>query len=608
MADSSPFLTRAPVRAAIAVVVAALTAVLGVVMFPPYDGAEAAYVWLVPLALWLSFRPGGRRVWLVGFAIGWVHWAVLLAWLRHSPSAVDLPGAWALGWGMVLALAAVVAIFFAGWVRVAAWLIPRVREAKFPIRLLGWAGLAGLWILLEWIRGWLFTGFPWLPLAASQWQRPLVLQILSVTGVAGLSFLLVYFNLAVAHYLRALVSVRRAKWWERLSPDFYSALGLLAVAIFAGLNAFAGRADPRPLVRAAFIQPDIPPAQRWDQESAQFVTRLTSELMTEAALVHTARETDDWLALYALTPGVEDDGLTDASIATAWAQLLSTEAGAPPITRRADLAARQLATTGPWPGDAEVILWPEVSLPVYAVADGALHEIYASLARITGRPALQGALTLAGEDVFNAVVLTAPQEAEATDFNVYRKQRLVPFGEFVPLADWVPWLSTVVPIPGSFAAGDETVLLDVRASGRLVRFAPLICYEDVYAGLARDGVRAGADAFFVATNNAWFGDHAGPLQHAAHAVLRAVETRRPVLRVGNAGWSGWIDEYGFIRWQMRDPQSGEMAFRGVDSVAVTRDPAWTRRQSGYVQAGDWMVALGSVLFIVSLVLAARRAV
>jgi apolipoprotein N-acyltransferase len=101
------------------------------------------------------------------------------------------------------------------------------------------------------------------------------------------------------------------------------------------------------------------------------------------------------------------------------------------------------------------------------------------------------------------------------------------------------------------------------------------------------------DFLFVATNNAWYGEEGGAYQHAAHAVLRAVETRRPVIRCGNGGWSGWIDEYGNIREVLQRPGKG-IYFRGSDIIHVDRDRRWAGRLTFYVRFGDWFV-LGCAL-------------
>jgi apolipoprotein N-acyltransferase len=127
---------------------------------------------------------------------------------------------------------------------------------------------------------------------------------------------------------------------------------------------------------------------------------------------------------------------------------------------------------------------------------------------------------------------------------------------------------------------------------------PLICYEDVFPELARNSVLAGSDVLAVLTNNGWFGEGGAAVQHAAHSVLRAVETRRPALRCGNGGWSGWIDEFGAVRSTLTD-ESGRIFFRGTRTVAVTRDARWIGRRSFYVLHGDWFVLTSVVLVLVA---------
>ena len=110
------------------------------------------------------------------------------------------------------------------------------------------------------------------------------------------------------------------------------------------------------------------------------------------------------------------------------------------------------------------------------------------------------------------------------------------------------------------------------------------------------------------TNNGWFGEGGAAEQHAAHSVLRAVETRRPVLRIGNAGWSGWIDEFGAIRAVLRKVDrlgadgvtrqfvstkpadvQGSIYFKGAGVIDVTRDIRWAGRESFYIKHGNWFL-------------------
>jgi apolipoprotein N-acyltransferase len=92
----------------------------------------------------------------------------------------------------------------------------------------------------------------------------------------------------------------------------------------------------------------------------------------------------------------------------------------------------------------------------------------------------------------------------------------------------------------------------------------------------------------VLTNNAWYGEKGAATQHAAHSILRAVETRRPVLRCGNGGWSGWIDEFGSVRATVTN-EAGSIYFRGTETIAVSRDSRWIGQMSFYVEHGDWFV-------------------
>jgi apolipoprotein N-acyltransferase len=100
----------------------------------------------------------------------------------------------------------------------------------------------------------------------------------------------------------------------------------------------------------------------------------------------------------------------------------------------------------------------------------------------------------------------------------------------------------------------------------------------------------GAEVLAVLTNNAWFGEGGASYQHASHSVLRAVETRRPVIRCGNGGWSGWIDEFGKIRAAMTDT-AGSVYFRGTVTYEITRDSRWIERPSFYAMHGDWFVGV-----------------
>ncbi|HUG10963.1 MAG TPA: apolipoprotein N-acyltransferase, partial [Opitutaceae bacterium] len=200
------------------------------------------------------------------------------------------------------------------------------------------------------------------------------------------------------------------------------------------------------------------------------------------------------------------------------------------------------------------------------------------------------------EKWFNAAVVIDPENGVQAER--YVKRHLVPFGEYVPIRPVFGWLEKFVPIGGDFVRGTSPAPLTI-STGKGPRSAGiLICYEDVFPNLARSATRAGAEVLVNVTNNAWYGEGAAAYQHAAHSVLRAAENRRPIVRCGNGGWSGWIDEYGSVRATLED-EHGSVYFRGGETVAVTRDARWIGRETFYTRHGDWFVALcGAIVLLV----------
>ncbi|NPB09433.1 MAG: apolipoprotein N-acyltransferase [Thermodesulfobacteria bacterium] len=193
--------------------------------------------------------------------------------------------------------------------------------------------------------------------------------------------------------------------------------------------------------------------------------------------------------------------------------------------------------------DPSVILWPETALPFLFPVESLSQEVLV-WQKSHGVPLILGAprLGLFGEKprIYNSLFLI--KDGRVVSF--YDKQRLVPFGEFIPLEDKIPLLRTFAVASGDYSPGPAggPLKLDEKRV-----FGPLICFESVFPDLAYEQVRRGATVLLVATNDAWFDRSAGPYQHFAQAVFRAVETRRYLLRVANTGISGLIDPHGRIR-------------------------------------------------------------
>jgi len=187
----------------------------------------------------------------------------------------------------------------------------------------------------------------------------------------------------------------------------------------------------------------------------------------------------------------------------------------------------------------------------------------------------------------------------------YLKRRPVPFGEYAPLRQYLPFIGKVVPLANDIVAAEAAVVIPTVLGGEKWPVGVMICNEDIYPSLSRDMALAGAAWLLVVTNDAWYGTEAGAYQHAANSVLRAVETRLPLVRCGNHGWSGWIDEFGHIRYVLQDAD-GSIYFRGVGPMEVTRAVSLHGETSFYVRHGNWFVGLSGILLLASGLLLCRR--
>ncbi len=246
-----------------------------------------------------------------------------------------------------------------------------------------------------------------------------------------------------------------------------------------------------------------------------------------------------------VTPGVVQAGLGHYD-------QLATEIGMYAVVRRivdAHVALSQELLSGARP---DFLVWPETVYPTTFGApkspDGAAFdaEIAAFVAR-AGVPLLLGAYAVGEGREYNAAFVLQPGAAPA-DAPAYRKARLFPFTERVPawldtpaLRARLPWLGTWVP-----GAGARTLPLHL-ADGRVLRIAPLICYDAVDPSLAIAAAREGAELIVTLSNDSWFAAGNGPWLHLVVAAFRSIETRRPQVRATNTGLSAIVSASGEIR-------------------------------------------------------------
>ena len=222
-------------------------------------------------------------------------------------------------------------------------------------------------------------------------------------------------------------------------------------------------------------------------------------------------------------------------------------------------------------------------------ADKNFQEWVAKFARENRTALIFNSLEPAGPDAYHNSALLINEEGRM--IAQYDKIRLMPFGEYVPLPQWLPGKSLITTIVGEFTAGDKYTVMPIVH----YRAGVFICIESAYPWIARQLTHEGADVLINISNDGYLGPTAVMRQHLANAIFRAVENGRPVLRVTNSGVSAFISEFGVIRDQTAGFQEDARAWT-VNSM-FNRDTFYTRHGDLFVKfcaAMTAIVLLGAV--------------
>jgi apolipoprotein N-acyltransferase len=230
------------------------------------------------------------------------------------------------------------------------------------------------------------------------------------------------------------------------------------------------------------------------------------------------------------------------------------------------------------------LVWPESSVPLAYESAVVYRREVAALAKEMNVFVTLGSVTFAEGDAHNSAITVTPEGEPSAR---YDKMHLVPFGEYVPLRRILFFVEPLVRKVGNFRPGLSRPLGKVG----YYPFGAAICYEIIFPELSRASVERGAQFLVTITNDAWFGRSSAPYQHFAHAVFRAVETRRPVVRAANTGISGFVDAYGRI--QQESALFEEAAL--VETIRLRED------KTVYVRWGDWLPKFSFVVAFLTLV-------
>jgi apolipoprotein N-acyltransferase len=493
--------------------VAVSTGVIMTLCFAPFEQTWLCWIALTPLlaAVWFSGEKSKRR-WLrdlfLGYVAGVVFFWGVFSWLH----TVTVPGLILVGLYM--------GVYFAIWSWLAGLLRPRQlvpvpappRNASpnelSKIRSPWLSSLHNLWLALilaagwtglEWVRSWMFSGWGWNGLGVPLHGVLPIIQIAEITGVAGLSFLVVFANVIGVATVRRLTIESRVQI-RRPHYDFTLTLAAIVGICGYGIRVLQMPAETVPL-RIAALQANVP---REEKFSRQFQEK-TFQQFTR-------------------------------------------------LTRFA------LATQPP----PQLIIWPESSTPAPVLVDEANYQFVTELSASIKTDLLLGTIDVDQQGDYNAALLVSNA---GHNIQLYRKLHLVPFGEYVPGRNTIPFVARIVgdQVPGDFTRGKEPVVFRLTTDHVLV--APLICFEDTLGELTRQFVLRGANLLANVTNDGWFLRSAGSQQHLANAIFRCVETRRPMARAANTGVTCFVNRFGRVTQTLLDSKGSQFT-EGVLSGTI----------------------------------------
>jgi apolipoprotein N-acyltransferase len=456
-----------------------------------------AWFALVPF-LFAVENTGPRRAFFLSYLCGLVFWAGAIYWLAN-----------------VTVLGLIVMILYLALYFGAFGLLISRPFIKLPVLF-----IPAFWVILEYLRSSLLTGFPWALLGYSQYLNLPFIQAADIGGVWLISFFIVLINFIIKE---AIAKKNKS----------YLVSGFILIIVIFGYGFFRlYQQQEGNLLKVSVVQGNIPQEAKWDSYSRDFIIDRYFKLTSQA---------------------------------------------------KAD--------------NPDLIVWPEASLPIIPEEEPLYYGKFSRYVKSINKPLLFGAVTLRQGNFYNSALLAS---SEGVLLGRYDKLHLVPFGEYIPLRNVFSFLNTFAPI-GDIAAGRQYTLFKVYSqkikvpslitnrpagfSRRQYQFGVLICFEDIFPGLARTFVNKGADFLINITNDAWFGRSSEAYQHLSASVFRAVENRVYLVRAANTGVSGFIDPRGKIISLVNNPDGRQIFISGFKTQGIS-----IRRQSSfYRNHGDFIV-------------------
>ena len=480
--------------------------------------------WLAGAMFMFALAP--YQLWFIALISPLVLYALLLAPMTHARAFLIGEmygmGLWCGGafwlytsihqYGNTSAVLAVLMIAVMGLVMglfhgLLAWVFNKY-TAKQPF------SFASLWVLQEWLKTWLFTGFPWLFVGYAYTEQMWINSLAPIFGVLAISFLSVFVSASLVETIR-----------KRYQFVILASVLLVASVALWLINPAWTQAKNSPNLKVSLIQGNIPQDLKW-------LTSYQSKT----------------LEIYATLSQSE------------WGQ--------------------------------DIVVWPEASIPMTQLDAWEFISEVANIAKqtntswITGVPYVDNSEYNSATDkhppYYNSVIALG-----ANAEGLYKKQNLVPVGEYVPFEGLLNW--ALPDLMGGAISFSEGKANQPPLSAKNNRVGVAICYEVAYPDTTRQNAKH-SDFLLTVSNDAWFGTSAGPLQHLQMVQMRAIETGRWFVRATNTGVTAIINDKGQI--VAKAPQFQSTVLRGEIQSRTGNTP--------FMRWGSYpILLLSGFLFLIS---------
>lgn len=431
-----------------------------------------AWVCLVPLFVYVQDKPL-KDVYITSFITGLLGFGVVYYWMGDFGQAVPF--------GKVVIIALIVpciSVFFATKILVGEYL--RRMFSRFILII-----YPSVWIAFDWVQTIGTMAFPWNFLGYTQYPFINFIQIASITGIFGITFIIVFANISIAALIKARIFA--GSYRTALVGCSIVCIVVIVSTIYGFIRLQHHKTYTNSHLRVAMVQSCFSPWENWIKNRYIYLDILRR--LTNQAMQH-------------------DPDLI------VWSESATLE---------------------------------NISYSYFNGNLNHFEEEVLALAAQNRVPLLTGEIGII-EDVVNKryypqnsmVLINSAGQVVST----YAKIHLVPFGEWFPYGELFPFVTDIVDAFGgsNFMPGDSPQIFTIGS----FRCAPLVCYENIFHRLCRNYAQAGIDFYVNITNLLWTENPIGPMQHFYFSVFRAIENGVWFVSAGNSGFTALIDPYGRV--------------------------------------------------------------